>query len=155
MLGAVKAANSPGPGNVELRWRDGKGGINRANMYTHARQTRGSPCGNGTGSMRAGLSMEAACPFGTREDGCKSLSHATPPFAEVILTELPVQCGQSRFSKPRDKRVFRLELETSPRDGCLSPHGDLVCGVAPWAPRGSFEVSIGRSSADVERPGET
>jgi hypothetical protein len=55
--------------------------------------------------------------------------HMLPPFAEVILTELPVQCVQSGFSKPRDKRVFRLE--TSPRDGCLSPHGDLVCGVAP------------------------
>ncbi len=45
----------PGTGKRRVEG-DGKGGINRANMYTHARQTRGSPCGNGTGSMRAGLS---------------------------------------------------------------------------------------------------
>ena len=79
--------------------------------------------------------------------------HMLPPFAEVILTELPVQCVQSGFSKPRDKRVFRLE--TSPRDGCLSPHGDLVCGVAPWAPRVASKFPLAgarRVWSDLEKP---
>jgi len=66
-----------GTGKRRVEGRKVKGGTKSANKYTQGRRAS-TPCGNGTGSMRAELSIEAACLIVVRGVGCKN-SHMRRP----------------------------------------------------------------------------
>ena len=82
-----------GTGKRRVEGRKVERGTKRANRYTQGRRAS-PPCGNGTGSMRADLSMEAACLVEFRGVGCKSPHMGRPQgTGKLFLPSCEYMCA--------------------------------------------------------------
>lgn len=151
-----------GTGKRRVEGRKVKGGTKRANRYTQGRRAS-PPCGNGTGSMRAELSIEAACLIVFRGVGCKkTLTRVLEAqgTGKPFLPSRGYMCACAHVhihgsaSLSHGTRGIFFRLETSPRDGCRSPPG-ISCGVLSRRHVVASNIPSVGGPESVERPGET